>query len=199
VSDGHVFLIGCWQRPIGLDPKLPWSVPRHEVDAAVERMFDTWDVVGFFADPGGGHDESGERYWDAHIDRWANLYGDRLLVKATSTKGRQHAVMWDMGSPARQQEFTEATERCYSDIVSTRTLTHDGNRILRQHAVNARRRPNKWGVAIGKEHRESAKKIDAIVAAIGARMVRRLVLSSPSWTGRSSARRKRSGRVYGFS
>jgi hypothetical protein len=35
---------------------------------------------------------------------------------------------------------------------------------------NARRRPNKYGVGIGKEHRESRRKIDLAVCAVGARM-----------------------------
>lgn len=197
VSDGHVFLIEHWQRPVGLDSKLPWAVPRHEVDAAVDRMFDQWSVRAFFADPGSGEDESGERFWDGHIDDWATRHGDELTIKATMTAGNHHAVMWDMRSAVRQQEFTEATERCYSDITSTLALTHDGNRVLRQHAVNARRRPNRWGVAIGKEHRESSRKIDAVVGAIGARMARRKLLSSPDWK-KQTTKKHRTGRVYGF-
>jgi len=198
VSDGHVFLIDHWQRPAGLDSKLPWTVPRDQVDAVVHRMFARWRVLAFFADPGGGSDDRGERYWDGYIDEWAQRYDDQLVLKATITAGARHAVMWDMGSPARQQEFTAAVERCYSDITSTMSLTHDGNRVLRQHVINARRRPNRYGVSIGKEHRESARKIDAAVAMIGARMVRRRLLAAPEWRKHQSAKRPRSGRVYGF-
>lgn len=197
ISDGHVFLLDHWQRPAGLDAKLPWVVPRDEVDAAVDRAFDRWQVRAFFADPGSGEDESGERFWDGYIDGWATRHGDSLVIKATATAGGHHAVMWDMRSPARQQEFTEATERCFSDITSTLSLSHDGNRVLRQHAVNARRRPNRWGVSIGKEHRESVRKIDAAVGAIGARMVRRKLLASPEWK-KQTVKKPRTGRVYGF-
>lgn len=197
VSDGHVFLIDHWQRPAGLDSKLPWVVPRDEVDAAVDRAFDTWNVRAFSADPGSGEDDSGERFWDGYIDGWADRHGEKLTIKATLTAGSHHAVMWDMRSTARQQEFTEATERCFSDITSTLTLTHDGNRVLRTHAVNSRRRPNRWGVAIGKEHRESSKKIDAAVGAIGARMIRRKLLASAEWQKRTKEK-VRTGRVYGF-
>jgi hypothetical protein len=35
--------------------------------------------------------------------------------------------------------------------------------MMRQHVLNSRRRPNKFGVGIGKEHRESRKKVDASV------------------------------------
>jgi hypothetical protein len=197
VSDGHVFLIDCWQRPAGLDSKLPWAVPREFVDARVDRAFAEWTVAGFFADPGGGEDESGERYWDALLDAWAARHGAGLLIQATRSGTNPHPITWDMRSPAHYQEFTEATERCWTDITVNRTLTHDGNRILRQHVVNARRRPNKWGVAIGKEHRESARKVDAAVGAIGARMIRRKLLASPEWA-KETSKKTRTGRVYGF-
>lgn len=196
VSDGHVFLIGCWERPAGLDRRVRWLVPRDQVDATVEQMCETWQVRGFFADPGAGEDDSGERYWDGHIDEWGRRYGDRLVLQAAPSV--PHPVMWDMRSPARQREFVEATERTYSDIVVNRSLTHDGNRVLYRHVVNARRRPSRWGVAIGKEHRESAKKIDAAVCVIGARMVRRKLLASAEWAKRTTSR-ARSGKVYGFS
>lgn len=197
VSDGHVFLIDCWQRPAGLDSKLPWVVPREFVDARVDRAFAEWTVCGFFADPGGGEDESGERYWDALLDGWAARHGAGLLIQATRSRYSPHPIVWAMGSPAHQQEFTEATERCWTDITVNGTLTHDGNRILRQHMVNARRRPNKWGVSIGKEHRESARKVDAAVGAIGARMIRRKLLASPEWA-KETSKKVRTGRVYGF-
>lgn len=196
ISDGYVFTIGCWERPPRLDPKQPWVVPRGEVDAMVDRAFDHWKPVAFFADPGAGEDESGERYWDHLIDEWAGRYGDRLVVWAIRTNDNRHPVLWDMRSPARQQDFTDATERAWSDI-RDRALTHDGNRRLRTHVVNARRRPNKWGVAIGKEHRESRRKIDLAVCVIGARMLWRRVLASPEWRKRQ-AEMSRTGLVYGL-
>jgi len=198
VSDGHVFLIDCWQRPPGLDSRVPWSVPRELVDARVDRAFAEWSVVGFFADPGGGEDETGERYWDALLDAWAERHGAGLLIHAAPRGSRSpHPIVWDMRTPAHQKEFTEACERSWTDI-RDRLLTHDGNRVLRQHVVNARRRPNKWGVSIGKEHRESGRKIDAAVAMVGARMVRRKLLGSAEWSRQSKAK-PRSGRVFGFS
>jgi phage terminase large subunit-like protein len=100
--------------------------------------------------------------------------------------------MWDMGDRRRQQQFTEAVDRFYRDVLE-RQLTHDGDKVLRQHVVNARRRTNAWGYTIGKEHRESARKIDLAVCAIGARMLRRQVMNSNVWAKRSTARGK--GRV----
>lgn len=197
VSDGHVFLIDCWQRPSTLDAKVPWVVPREFVDARVDRSFSEWTVCAFFADPGSGEDESGERFWDDLLDGWAFRHGADLVLPATKSSSNPHPIVWDMRSFAHQQEFTEAAGRTWTDITANKSLTHDGNRLLRQHVVNARRRPNKWGVSIGKEHRESSRKVDAAVAAIGARMVRRKLLASPEWA-KQNTKKARSGRVYGF-
>jgi hypothetical protein len=180
VSDGHLFQVGVWQRPAGLDSRKPWVVPRPAVDAAVDEMFERYKVVAFFADPGSGNDDEGERYWDRYIDGWAERYGSRLVLKAVRAGTNIHAVMWDMRSPSRQEQFTAACERLHSDVLE-KQVTQDGAKMLRQHVVNARRRTNPWGITIGKEHRESARKIDLAVCAVGARMVRRMLLTSPDW------------------
>jgi phage terminase large subunit-like protein len=193
MSDGHVATLGVWQRPANWPDKTPWRVPRQDVDGVVERAFAEYKPIAFFADPGSGHDDAdGERYWDGFIDSWAQRYGRRLKVKAVSRGNNRHAVMWDMRDTKRQQLFTEAVDRFYRDVLE-RQLTHDGSRELRRHVGNARRRTNRWGYTIGKEHRESARKVDLAVCAIGARMLRRLVLNSVAWDKRSKARGK--GRV----
>ncbi|MGW0984290.1 terminase [Streptomyces xiamenensis] len=181
MSDGHVVTIGVWQRPAGWPSDRPWRVPREEVDAVVEQTFATYKPVAFFADPGAGHDDAdGERYWDGYIDSWALRYGRRLKLKAVTAGARQHAVLWDMRDRRHQQPFAEATDRMYRDVLE-RQLTHDGHKVLRQHVANARRRTSPWGYTIGKEHRESSRKVDLAVCAVGARMLRRMVLNSPAW------------------
>ncbi|MFF9631743.1 terminase [Streptomyces fradiae] len=193
MSDGFVKTLGVWQRPANWPDERPWRVPRQEVDGVVDSAFATWRPLAFFADPGSGFDESdGERYWDGFIDSWAQRYGKRLKLKAVSGGVSRHAVMWDMRDPRRQQVFTEAVDRMYRDVLE-RQLAHDGHKVLRQHVANARRRTNRWGYTIGKEHRESARKVDLAVCAIGARMLRRMVLNSTVWAKRTSARGK--GRV----
>lgn len=72
----------------------------------------------------------------------------------------------------------EHAERFTSDVRAG-TLTHDGAERLKQHVKNARRRPNKYGISLGKEHRESARKVDAAVCAVGARMMWRLAKAQP--------------------
>ncbi|MEU3355265.1 terminase [Streptomyces sp. NPDC037389] len=203
VSDGHVVALGVWQRP----PKAPdgWTVPRGDVDGTVRQVFNRYRVLAFFADPGTGTDPDaggaadpgqggggGGRYWSRYIDQWAQDFGRGLMVHATTAGHRRHAVEWDMGDPRRQQLFTEAVIRTRVDILE-RVLTHDGHRIMRTHVTNSRRRVNPWGITIGKEHRESQRKIDAAVCMVGARMLRRLVLNSHKFASRRKARG--SGRV----
>ncbi|MGW7350954.1 terminase [Streptomyces sp. NPDC054784] len=181
LSDGAVVTQGVWQRPANWPEGTPWRVPREQVDGTVDRVFAEYRPVAFFADPGSGFDEAdGERYWDGFIDDWAQRYGRRLKVKAVTGGANRHAVLWDMRDRRRQQAFTEAVDRFYRDVLE-RQVPHDGHRVLRQHVANSRRRTNQWGYSIGKEHRESARKIDLAVCAIGARMLRRMVLNSAAY------------------
>ncbi len=178
MSDGHVVTLGMWQRPPGSRGD-GWLSPRDRVDERVAEMFDRFRPVGFFADP--SHtvdDETAERYWDGLIDEWHRRYKSRLKSWAKPGRGG-HAVLWDMASPARSEAFTAAAERCASDIENA-AFTHDGDDRLRLHVKNARRAPNRWGVSLRKEHRESSRKIDLAVTMVGARMVRRLILLGDS-------------------
>lgn len=181
VSDGFVATLGVWQRPANWPDDVPWRVPREQVDGVVENTFAEYRPIAFFGDPGSGFDDAdGERYWDGYIDSWAQRYGRRLKLKAVSGGANRHAVMWDMRDRRRQQTFTEAVDRFYRDVLE-RQVPHDGHKVLRQHVCNARRRTNAWGYTIGKEHRESARKIDLAVCAVGARMLRRMVLNSAAY------------------
>lgn len=181
ISDGAVFCRSVWARP----PDTPgWTVPRDKVDDLVRADFEKYDVVAFWADPGAGEDESGLRYWDAYIDAWMRDFGgdgpspEALCIWPVESGHRRHAVMWDMLNTAHVKMFTEACERSLADIES-RTLLHDGHIMLRMHVLNARRRPNNYGISVAKESRMSAKKIDAGVTMIGARMLWRLYLALP--------------------
>ncbi|MGH3585644.1 MAG: hypothetical protein ACRDQ0_04930 [Pseudonocardia sp.] len=197
MSDGLVATLGVWQKPPNWPSPntpgyVPWQVPREDVDGVVANAFNRFKVLAFFADPGSGQDEDGEMYWDAFLDRWGQAYGKKLLLRAVVAGAKAHAVRWDMRDRRNQEQFTEAVKRAREDILQ-RQLVHDGHKVMRTHVINARRRTNAWGVTIGKEHRESARKIDLAICMIGARMLRRLVLNSPKNQKRSTARGK--GRV----
>jgi hypothetical protein len=184
VSDGHVLTIGVWEP----DPAHDTDdvVPVWEVDAAVERMFDRWDVLAFFGDV---------REWEGFTKvTWPERYADRLLVKAVPTGKEPQVIAWDMRGHV--YDFTAACELTENEI-NERSFTHDGDSRTARHVVNARRRPNRYGVSIGKESDDSPKKIDAAVCVIGARMVRRRLLASPEWQKRQT-KKSRTGRVHGF-
>lgn len=159
VSDGAPFLLGLWEKPDG-PAGVGWSVEKPIVRDAVAHAFAHFDVVGFYADV---------KEWETDVDSWREEYGERLLVKATT----RHAVAWDMR--ARQQETVRAVESLHRAITDGE-CPHDGDPRLTRHVLNARRRPNRWGVSFGKETRESPKKVDALAAFVLARMARTRVL-----------------------
>jgi hypothetical protein len=192
MSDGHVFYIDSWSKPPRnrSGPKeTPWQVPRDDVDESVRAMFEVYNVVAFWADPSDTRDDEGERFWEPYVDDWHQKYGPQLKLWAQKAGDRPHAVAWDMRSSLHQKDFTEAAERFIAEMKAHR-FTHDGHLLLKQHVRNARRYPNAHGVSLAKEHRESRRKIDLAVCAVGARMLRRAVQNKDTGT------RVRSGRVW---
>ena len=192
MADGMVSALGVWQKPANWPSPnspgyVPYRVPRDDVHGVVENAFARFKVQAFFADPGSGQDDDdGEMYWDAFIDLWGQTWGRKLALRSVVSGPKAHAVRWDMRDPRNQETFTEAVKRTHADVLE-RTLTHDGHKTLRTHVINARRRTNRWGVTIGKEHRESARKIDLAVCMVGARMLRRMILNSPKRAKKKTA------------
>ena len=184
VETGHVFVIGCWERPRGKAGE-GWRVDKADVDRVVRKTFAERTVVAFFGDV---------KDFESYIDTWAQEFGEQLVISATLGQ-HTHPVAWDMRG--RVRDFTQACERMLIDI-GERDVTHDGDKRLKRHLLNARRRPNKYGVSIAKESRESPHKIDLAVCAVGARMVRRMLLASPAWAKWKTGRKKRPGRVVGW-
>ncbi|MGW2742364.1 terminase [Streptomyces sp. NPDC001450] len=156
LSDGHLFTLGVWEQPerlpVGPDGKpAEWQVPVVEVLATIVEAFDTYDVVGFYADPA---------KWESHVADWEAAYGPRLQVQAT----RNHPIEWWM-TGGRSVLIVRALEKFHTALTEGE-LTHDGSSALVRHLVNARRRTSRSGLQIGKAHPDSPKKIDAAVAAV---------------------------------
>ncbi|MFD6638319.1 terminase [Micromonospora chalcea] len=177
MSDGAAFLLGLWEKPEG-PSGVGWEVNQDDVRGVVDHAFATLDVVGFFSDVA---------YWETDVDRWRELHGERLLVKATT----RHTIAWDMRS--HQGDTVRAVEALHRAFIDCE-VPHDGDGRLRRHVLNARRRPNRWGVSFGKETRESPKKVDALAALLLAVMARSRVIAD----GALAKRRKPTGRLYGF-
>lgn len=182
VSDGAAFLLGLWEKPEG-PAGIGWEVDQDTVRETVDYAFDRFDVVAFFSDVA---------YWETSVDLWRETYGERLLIKATT----RHSVAWDMR--AHQQETVRAIEALNRAIVEGEVPfpSPDADPMaarLTRHVLNARRRPNRWGVGFGKESRESPRKVDALAALLLARMARTRVLGEGALT-----KRKRPGAFVSF-
>jgi len=150
VKDGHVFEIAVWEQPALFDGDA-WAIPHVEVDAKIRETFARHNVVGFFADPA---------KWESYVAKWEAEYGDRLQVKST----RDHPVEWWMTGGSNRK--VHESLRSFEDAVLEKQLSHDGSSALTRHVLNARRRASKVGYQVMKEHPESAKKIDAAIAAV---------------------------------
>lgn len=195
LSDGHVFQLGVWQRPRGERGK-DWLVPRPLVDSTVRAAMDRYQVAWFGVDPSPARDDETEAlYWAQLVDAWHQDFRDLLPNWATpGTTG--HSVKFDMrlsqpGGAERNRRFTEAAMQTARDIDEDGTLTWDGSPALRLHVHNARRRPNKWGVSLGKVTRDSHKLVDLAVCMVGARLGRQIALNSGK-----TATKTRTGKVW---
>lgn len=178
MSDGHVFTVNMWQRPPGKRGD-GWVVPRNAVDQQVREVFGKYRVVGFFGDPAHAlDDETMDRFWDPLFSDWDIQFRRQVKVWASGKGAGRDAssVMFDMSARDNARRFAEAAAFTLEEIKSG-AFTWDGDARLRKHVLNARRYPVQGYVSIAKEARESKKKVDLAVAMIGARMVRRLVMT----------------------
>lgn len=147
VSDGHVFLVEAWEQPDDASGD-DWQVPADVVDAVVRETFDRFTVVGLYADPPG---------WETWVAGWEAAFPKRLRVRAT----REHPCEWWTNRPA---VMAQALEQFHGAVIDGE-MTHSGSSVLTRHVLNARRRASRGGLQIAKEHPDSARKIDAAVAA----------------------------------
>lgn len=172
LSDGFVFTVDVWEKPPHTEK---WIVDREDVDRVMSEAHEFWDVRALWADPSGDarDDETGERFWDNLIDTWGVRWGGSYDLPAVKSGDNAHPVKWEMRTPSHQKLFVEHAERYITDVAEE-SLPHDADRRLAQHHANARRVPSKFGMTLAKEHRESRRKIDAAVCAVGARMMWRI-------------------------
>lgn len=181
MDDGHIFTIGVWQ-PKAADPDDKPMVDVQAVDDRVDFAFATWNVIGFYADV---------REWESFTKvAWPERYRDRLELWATSRGAQQpEPIAWDMRG--KDFQFTTAAELAEAEVMQ-HSFTHDGNPLLTEHVLNARRHEGRYGITVRKESRKSTKKIDACVCMIGARMVWRLARER----GGVSKKKQRTGKAF---
>ena len=125
-----------------------WEVNRQLVDEEVRRAFAVYRVRAFFADV---------NLWESYIATWSEDFREHLLVKATPNS----TIGWDMRG---SKERVAKTWELYRSSLIDGRLKHNGNKILRVHALNAKRGHNGKGLTARKESPESPRKIDVMVA-----------------------------------
>lgn len=173
LSDNAAFVLGMWEKPDG--PRGDgWIVPKGEVDSAVRTAFNVFDVKAFYADVA---------LWESYITEWSDDFREGLGVKSPAADG----ISWDMRGSV--QRSTRAHERIMQAILDGK-IKHNGDRDLRRHVLNARRRETPWGLSFGKESKDSPKKVDAYAA---------LMLAHEAlhdYRTRGKAEKPRTGRGY---
>lgn len=150
VEDGLLFVLGLWECPEGAED---WEVPVGEVDAAVAKAFEDYNVQRLYCDPA---------YWQDIVDRWSSEHGE------------QHVMQWWTN---RERAMCSALERFHTGVI-TGQLLHDGNTDLARHVGNARRKETRSGVLIRKDRPKSPRKIDLAMAAVLAYEARGDVIQS---------------------
>lgn len=189
VSDGMIFTMGHWAPPPAARGKVKrgWLAPRGEIKRRIKEIFDRFTVVGFFADPSHAQDDDDSAaYWVPMLDDLHREHKDDLLLWSAKTGNNQHSIIWDMSSPTHQQEFVAAAERFVDEMEARNdieefvpTFMHDGYPELVKHMAAAKMYPHPkgYGTSLWKGSRVGERKIDLAVAAVGARMVRRMYLN----------------------
>jgi phage terminase large subunit-like protein len=135
VETATAFPVRIWEPTSDPD----WQVPRDEVAAAVDDLFDSYDVRAFGADPA---------WWRSELQAWADRYGSSRVLD------------W----PVTNARMAPACSAAYARLRSG-TLRHNSDPTLSRHVDNAVVKDlGAAGVTIRKERRTSTRWIDAAVA-----------------------------------
>lgn len=136
-AEGHLFVVGCWEKPGTKE----WRVPRLEVHDAVEGAFTRWDVQEMICDP---------PYWQSEIAHWIAKYGENRVI--------------GLHTYSRAQ-FAPACTGFYAAVMDA-NLTHDGDKRLARHIANCVVQSTSQGDVITKADKDSPAKVDLAVAAV---------------------------------
>jgi phage terminase large subunit-like protein len=147
VSDHHLFPLLIREQPDGPEGE-GWTVDRDEFDAEVRRAFERFHVVGFYADP---------PYWQEVVNGWERDFSEDLLVHAD---GKNSIRYWTKHTT----RISQALELLQTAIADG-TMTQSGHKAMTRHFLNARVWRKPGGDVIGKETKNSVRKIDAAMAA----------------------------------
>ncbi|MBQ1047872.1 hypothetical protein KBX50_05285 [Micromonospora sp. C51] len=159
VSDGHLELLGCWQKPED-DLSDDWRVDTTAVDAAVAAAMERFEVAAFYADP---------PYIQELVDKWTREWGEFMRVKASQGKPLEWWTNRPRAMVAALERFYEAVRAEALSYTPEHDLVGEEKEravTLRTHILNARRRSTgRVGETIHKPYPKSPRKIDGAVAA----------------------------------
>ncbi|WP_218951915.1 phage terminase family protein [Amycolatopsis anabasis] len=168
-------LVACRVDDAAIIPLKVWNpelyggeVPREDVDAMVHWAFSRFEVVAFRSDV---------KEFEAYVDQWGQKYKKKLKIDAIPGK----PIAFDMrgsDNTAVRKKFALDCER-FLDALLEGELTHNGDKVLRAHVLNAHRHPTNFdAITIRKASKDSARKIDAAVCAVMAYGARQEFLMS---------------------
>ena len=147
LHDKLIVPLAVWQKP---ENKKDWHINEAEVETEVHQAFQTYTVRAFYADV---------YPWESYINGWSDIYRERLLIKATS----KSTIGFDMrGNAERIARGNEALVA----MVQDKRIFHNGDKSLRVHVLNTKRRRNQYGLTFGKAHAESPQKVDLYAATL---------------------------------
>lgn len=113
-ADGFSFIIGAWTRPPGASE---WTVPRSEVEAAVDAAFARYKVGRMLCDP--------PRWW-TEIDTWDARYGN-------GSDGKPRVLGFDTN---QARKMAPAVDR-WLTALREGTHTHDADPVTNAHVKAA--------------------------------------------------------------
>lgn len=146
MRDKLIVPLGIWQRPPNVKE---WRVSESQVETEVHQAFATFKVRAAYFDVA---------LWESFILEWGEAYRETLLIKAPNS-----AMGFDMRG--NQQRVARGNEALVQTVLDGR-IRHNGDKQLRNHVLNAKRRRNRFGLIFGKENAESSRKVDAYAATL---------------------------------
>jgi hypothetical protein len=147
LSDKLIVPLAIWQKPEG---KKDWHINEAEVETEVHQAMATYKVLAFYADV---------YPWESFINGWSDIYREQLLVKASS----KSTIGFDMRGNA--ERIARGNEALLA-MVQGKRIFHNGDKALRVHVLNTKRRRNQFGLIFGKDHAESPRKVDGWAATL---------------------------------
>ena len=146
LRDKLIVPLAVWQKPE--NAKKGWHVNEAEVETEVHQAFASYKVRAFYADV---------YPWESYVNGWSETYRERLLVKASP----KSTVGFDMRG--NHERIARGNEALLATVQNGR-IKHNGDKVLKVHVLNTKRRRNQYGLIFGKEHAESPRKVDMYAA-----------------------------------